>query len=272
MSKITTICTYILLSVGAFLCVYPLFFMMISATNASGDILNYPPPVWIGEYMSINYQNLIQRIPIVTAFFNSLKLAIFFTAVNVFISSIAGYGFAKFEFKYKNFLFGLVLVTMMLPAYARLIPLYQMMNMFKIHDTHLAVILPDLAGAFGIFLMRQNFYAIPDSLIESARIDGAGEWKIFFTIVMPLMIPSASALGIYMFMQQWSNFTWPLIILNSPQNFTLPVALSKLIGDTKIDYGQIMMGANYAVLPILFVFFMLQKYFISGITSGAVKE
>ncbi|WP_241033638.1 carbohydrate ABC transporter permease [Brachyspira hampsonii] len=120
--------------------------------------------------------------------------------------------------------------------------------------------------------MRQNFHSVPDTLIEAARIDGANEWTIFAKIVMPLMIPALTALGIYMFVAEWTNFTWPLIILNSPEKFTLPVALSQLKSDTRIDYGQIMVGAIFAVVPIMAVFLALQKYFISGLTGGSVKE
>ena len=272
MTKFHTSLIYIFLLIGALMCLYPLVFMMIAATQASGDILSFPPPFTFGEFFTQNYESLHQRISIGTAFWNSTKIACISTMLNLFVSSTAGYGFAKFEFKFKNILFILVLITMMLPTYARLIPLYRMMNTLGLVNTHAAVILPDIAAAFGIFLMRQNFYAIPTSIIESARIDGAGEWFIFFKIVLPLMIPSLSALGIYMFMSQWSNFTWPLIILNSEDMYTIPVTLSVLRGDTRIDYGQLMVGATYAVLPILVTFFALQRYFIAGMTSGAVKE
>lgn len=272
MTKVRTSLAYIFLGLGSLACLYPLIFMMISATHASGDILNYPPPFIPGDFLGTNYNNLQERIPIVTAFWNSVKIAVTFTILNIFVCSTAGYALAKFDFKYKNFIFTIILITMMLPGYARLIPLYRMMNNLGLHNSHLAIILPDIAGAFGIFLMRQNFYSVPSSLIESARIDGAGEWRIFFQIVLPIMIPSISALAIYTFMTQWSNFTWPLIVLSTEDQYTLPVVLSTLKGATRVDYGQIMVGASFAVMPILITFFFLQKYFIAGMTSGAVKE
>lgn len=270
--KITRIILYIVLSIGLIACVYPLFFMFVASTRVSGDIFLFPPPITFGDKFFENLKNLQDRIPIWSALFNSFKIAIIYTAINLLICSMAAYSISKFNYKGRNIVFIIIMLTMMLPAHAKLVPLYRMMTALKLSNTHLAIILPDIAGAFGIFLMRQNFHAVPDTLIEAARIDGANEWTIFVKIVMPLMIPALTALGIYMFVAQWTNFTWPLIILNDPEKFTLPVALAQLKADTRIDYGQIMVGAIFAVAPIMAVFLALQKYFISGLTGGAVKE
>lgn len=272
--KITRIILYIVLSIGLIACVYPLFFMFVAATRVSGDIFLFPPPITFGDRFFENLKNLQERIPIWSALFNSFKIAIIYTAINLLICSMAAYSISKFQYKGRNIVFAIIMLTMMLPAHAKLVPLYRMMTALKISETypHLAIILPDIAGAFGIFLMRQNFHSVPDTLIEAARIDGANEWTIFVKVVMPLMIPALTALGIYMFVAQWTNFTWPLIILNDPEKFTLPVALAQLKADTRIDYGQIMVGAIFAVVPIMIVFLALQKYFISGLTGGAVKE
>ena len=272
--KITRIILYIVLSIGLIACVYPLFFMFVAATRVSGDIFLFPPPITFGDRFFENLKNLQERIPIWSALFNSFKIAIIYTAINLLICSMAAYSISKFQYKGRNIVFVIIMLTMMLPAHAKLVPLYRMMTALKLSENypHLAIILPDIAGAFGIFLMRQNFHSVPDTLIEAARIDGANEWTIFVKVVMPLMIPALTALGIYMFVAQWTNFTWPLIILNDPEKFTLPVALAQLKADTRIDYGQIMVGAIFAVVPIMIVFLALQKYFISGLTGGAVKE
>lgn len=270
--KMTRIILYIVLTVGFIVCIYPLFFMLIASTRVSGDIFLSPPPFTFGGYFLENLKSLQERIPIWNALFNSFKIATIYTVINLLICSMAAYAISKFNFKGRNIVFIVIMITMMLPGYAKLVPLYRMMTMFNIQNTHLAVMLPDIAGAFGIFLMRQNFHAVPDTLIEAARIDGASEWSIFIKIVMPLMIPALTALGIYMFVVEWTNFTWPLIILNTPEKFTLPVALAQLKTDTRIDYGQIMAGAMFAVIPIMAVFLTLQRYFISGLTGGAVKE
>ena len=263
---------YSLLVLGALMSVYPIFFMIVAATQSSGDIFLFPPPTSLGSYFETNLRSLEQSIPIWAALFNSAKVALIFTILNLVLCSMAGYVFAKFEFRGKNILFICILLSMMIPSYSRLVPLYKMMNFLHLQNTHLSLLLPGLAGGFGVFLMRQNFLAMPDSLIEAARIDGASNLTIFLTIIMPLMVPSLAALGIYIFMQQWSDFTWPLIILNSEELYTLPVALSILKGDTQIDYGQIMVGSMFAIVPIVIVFLFAQKYFISGLTGGAVKE
>ena len=268
----TTLILYLILSIGAFFSVYPIYFMFVAATKSSGEIFMNTPPIFFGNYFFKNLDALTNRIPIWTALFNSLKVSIIFTFLNLLLCSFSGYAFAKFEFRGKKLLFTCVLLSMMIPIYSMLIPLYRMMSFANLQNTHIALILPGLAGAFGVFLMRQNFMSIPDALIEAARLDGASEIYIFFRIVMPLMTPSLVALGIYIFMGQWSDFTWPLIILNTENMYTLPVALSVLKGDTRIDYGQIMVGAIFAVLPIIIAFLFSSKYFISGIMGGAVKE
>ena len=270
--KFLTIIAYLFLTVIGLLCIYPLIFMYVSTTHKSADILSYPPPFFFGDHFFNNLISLYERVNINLAFFNSLKIALLVTFLNLFFCSLAGYSFAKYDFKHKGLLFTMVLITMMVPSFASIVPLYQMMVFAGIDNSHLAIVVPAMTGAFGIFLMRQNFLAIPSSIIESARVDGAGEWRIYFQVVLPLMVPALSALGVYIFMGQWANFLWPLIILSDESLFTLPVMLSRIKTDTRIDYGQIMIGASYTITPIIIVFFFLQKYFISGLTSGAVKE
>lgn len=272
MKNIKTIVIYIFMSILALACIYPIIFMFIAGSHPSGNVVVFPPPFWFGDYFAKNLQSLQERIPIWNALFNSLKIAIVYTTFNLLVCSMAAYSLAKFKFKGRDIVFTIMMLALMIPIYTKLVPLYRMMNTLGINNTHLAVILPDIAGVFGIFLMRQNFHAVSDSLLEAARIDGASEWKIFYKVAMPLMIPALTALGIYMFVTQWSNFTWPLIILNDVDKYTLPLALALIKGDTRIDYGQIMVGAMFSVVPIMIVFLILQKYFIAGITSGSVKE
>ena len=272
MKNIRTILVYVFMAIFALACVYPIVFMFIAASHPSGNVVMFPPPFWFGDHFVKNLVSLQNRVPIWSALFNSIKIAVIFTALNLFVCSMAAYSLSKFRFKGRDVIFVILMLALMIPGNTKLVPLYRMMNTFGLNNTHLAIILPDIAGAFGIFLMRQNFHAVPTALLEAARIDGASEWKIFYKIAMPLMIPALTALGIYMFVTQWSNFTWPLIVLNDVEKYTLPVALALLKGDTRIDYGQIMAGAMFAVVPIMIVFLILQKYFISGITSGSVKE
>ncbi|MCS0543477.1 carbohydrate ABC transporter permease, partial [Aeromonas veronii] len=187
---------------------------------------------------------------------NSIFIAIVYTVLSTLIAAMAGYAFAKFRFKGKNVIFFIILCSLMIPYQVTLIPLFEMMVTFDWLNTYQAIILPTLASPFAIYLMRQNMLSVPDSIIEASRVDGAGEIKIFFTIVLPVVRPALAAVSIFLFMSQWNSLIWPLITLNSKEMFTLPVALSSLIGLARIDYGQLMLGTALSTLPIM-VFFLL---------------
>ncbi len=262
---------YFLLGLGAIISLLPFYWMFVSATHSSGDIFSFPPQMWFGNNLIENITNLQENIGLIRVVFNSIFVTVVFTAGNVLISAMAGYAFSKYKFKGRNAIFFIVLLTLMFPPQARLIPLFKMMTSMDWVNTYQSVILPNLAYAFGIFLMRQNMMKVPDDLIDAARIDGCGEFKIFWKIVLPTMKPALAALGIYMFMFQWSRFMWPLIVLNSPEMKTIPVALSGLMGMSRIDYGQIMVGTSVSTIPILIIFLFLQRHFVSGILSGSMK-
>ncbi len=270
--RLNIIFLYLVLGTGVVISLFPFYWMIIAATHASGDIFSIPPKFWFGNNFFNNLQGLDATVNIKRVFLNSLGISTVYSFLAVFLSSLAGYTFAKYEFYGKRVLFAVVMLTMMLPYQATLVPLFRIINDMGWGNTYQAVILPTLANAFGIFLMRQNMLAFPDSLIESARIDGCGEFRIFWSIVLPTMKPAIAALTIYMFMFQWNNFMWPLVILNSKDMYTLPLALSSLVGMSRIDYGQIMVGSTISTLPIIIVFLFLQREFISGILGGAVKE
>ncbi len=257
---------------GFFISIFPFYWMFIGATNASADIFAFPPKMTPGDQLIENYRNLSAQIPLKKVMFNSFYVSIIYTIFTLAMSTITGYAFAKYEFKGKKFLFSAILLTMMLPGQATMIPLFDIMKAFGWLNSYKAVIIPGIASAFGIFLMRQNMLKVPDSLIEAARIDGCGEVRIFLQIVLPTMKPAIAALGIYMFMGQWGNFMWQLIVLNDQSMKTLPVALSSLVGLSRVDYGQVLLGASLSTLPVIAIFLVLQKQFISGILGGALKE
>lgn len=270
--KLLKVILYIALSVGVIVSVFPFYWMFIGATNSSGNIFSVPPSMLPGDQFFINLQNLSQSVNILRVTFNSLLIAVTFTVLSMLITSMAGYAFAKYKFKGRDAIFFMLLLAIMIPYHVTLIPLFEMFVALNWLNTYQAVILPQLAFPFAIFLMRQNMKGLPDSLIEAARVDGAGEFKIFFRVALPTMRPALAAVAIFLFMFQWNNFIWPLVVLNSEDMYTLPVALSSLIGLSTVDYGQVMMGASISVLPIMVVFLLLQKQFISGILGGAVKE
>ncbi|MCX7951696.1 MAG: carbohydrate ABC transporter permease [Clostridiales bacterium] len=267
----TRILVYTILIIGVLISFFPFYLMFTSSTHTSGEILSLPPKLGFGKNLINNFNKLNADVGIGRVFLNSLFIAVIYTILTVLLSSMAGYAFAKYNFKGKKLFFGLVLATIMIPNQVLLIPLFDMMNKLGWINSYLAVLVPTLANAFGIFLMRQNMISFPDSIIEAARIDGYGEFAIFFKIVLPTMRPALGALAIYMFMNQWNNFMWPLIVLRTKTMYTLPIALSTLNGMSRIDYGEIMLGTTIATLPIMVVFLIFQKQFIKGVLGGAVK-
>lgn len=265
--------TYALLAVAVVLALFPFYFMFVSASNSNREILAAPPGLTFGSHLADNFAALNSKIDIGRVLFNSLFVSVTFTLLTVIIASMAGYALVKYKFRGRNLLFAVIMVTMMIPAESMYIPLFTLMNEIGWSNTYQAVILPPLANAFGLFLMRQNFLSFPTTLIEAARIDGYNEMQIFWRIVMPNMKPALAALGIYMFMNAWNNFMWPLIILGTKDMYTFPVALSMLEGNQwRRDYGVIMLAASITTLPIMGMFLAFQKQFVAGIMGGAIKE
>lgn len=262
---------YAVLIMAAILSLGPFYWMFVNATQPSEEIFRVPPHFLPGSHLIENFGHLEKEISISKAVRNSLVTTGVYTVLSVLISAMAGYGFAKFRFWGRDKMFFLLLASMMIPYQVTLIPLFQMMVKLEWLNTWQAVILPTLANPFGIYLMRQNIKAIPDELLEAARVDGCGEVRIFFTVVLPVMRPALAALSIFMFMAQWNSFIWPLLVLNTKEMYTLPVALSTLVGYTRIDYGQVMLGTTLSTLPIMVIFLILQRQFISGILGGSVK-
>lgn len=271
-TKLTKFLSYLFLIIAVIISLFPFYLMFVSSSLTTGEILSIPPKLTIGTNLMENLANLKDKMDVGRVMVNSLYIAIVYTFLTLIINSMAGYALAKFDFKGKNLIFALIMGTMMIPSQVLYIPQFTMMTAFGWADKFRAVIVPALANAFGIFLMRQNMTSFPTSLIESARIDGYGEFSIFFKIVLPNMKPALGALGIYNFMSQWGNFMWPLIILSSSDMYTFPVALASLDGLMYKDYGMMMLGATISTIPILVMFLVFQKQFISGLMGGAVKE
>jgi lactose/L-arabinose transport system permease protein len=263
---------YLLLAIGVVLSIAPFYWMVVGSTLQSGEIFHIPPKLAPGKYLEKNFHSLNEALGIGRVFWNSLFIALVYTFFSTLISAMAGYAFAKFRFKGKNLLFFVILISLMIPSQVTLIPMFEMMVSLDWLNTYQAIILPTLAAPFAIYLMRQNMRAVPNSIIEASRVDGAGELKIFFSVVLPVTRPTLAAVAIFQFMSQWNSLLWPLITLNSKEMFTLPVALSSLIGMARIDYGQLMLGTTLSTIPIMIFFLLMQKQFISGILGGSVKE
>lgn len=262
---------YVILIIAAVVSIVPFLWMVIASTHATSDLFGTPLPVLPGDQLWENLMRLEERVQFSRVMLNSLLIAVVYTVFSSLVSIMAGYGLATFRFRGRGVLLGVVLVTMMIPTQVLLVPLFQIMAGLGWIDTYQAVILPFLANAFGIFLMRQGFLDFPPSLIEAARIDGASELGIFYRIVLPVAKPQIAALVIYTFISQWNAFIWPLLMLNTESNYTVPVALNTMIGMSRVDYSGLMLGSLLATLPLMLLFLIFQKQFVSGLLGGAVK-
>ncbi|MFJ5771871.1 carbohydrate ABC transporter permease [Psychrobacillus sp. NPDC093180] len=219
-----------------------------------------------------SFKSLFQKHDIGKWFFNSLYISVVVTFGILLIDSMAGYVLAKKKFPGRNLIFWIIISTMMIPGQVTLVPLFMMIRDLELMDTHWALILPDLSMVFGVFLMRQFMYSIPDELLEAARMDGASEWRTFWTVVLPLAKPGLAALGIFTFMNVWNSFLWPIIVLNSAELYTLPVGLKTLQDANLASFKLLMSGAAVAAIPMIIVFILFQRYFVKGLTIGGVKE
>lgn len=264
--------SYIFLLTLVVLVMIPLYWMLVASTIPQTEFFSWPPRLVPGTEWFQNFQALQENVNFVRSMGNSIVIAVSYTILSLVLCSMAGFAFAKYEFKFKEPLFYFILATLVLPIQLLIIPLFLLMVQIGWTNTYLAVILPWAANPLGIFLMRQNMKAIPDSLLESARMDGATEFQLYYKIALPTMLPSLAALSIILFLNQWQAFLYPLVILQDPQMYTIPLALAELVGQQRVSFDQIMVGTSLAITPIFIVFLTMQQYFIKGILSGAVKQ
>ena len=259
----------------------PLIFMFVWATWDEKGIFKYPPKARFGPYTKRNAEFLLDatKTPYRFAFFNTILISLINTLVAVFFCSLSGFAFAKYKFKGKEILFVFLLATMTIPFQIRLVPLFIIMVNLKWVDSYLAVTIPTIANAFGVFLMRNSIFAtVPDELLDAARIDGMSEYGIYGKIVVPVAIPAIAAFATITFMASWNSFVWPMIILRSREKQVLTTTLSTMIQSlptgalTEWPYGPAILGSVVSLIPPMIVFFALQKYFITGIMTGAIKS
>lgn len=250
--------------------VFPLYAMVRMAFSTrselfAGDILI--PDSWT----LANFQNLFEKYPMGTWVMNSVAVSLVTVVLSVTINLLAGYAFAKIPFRGRSILFILVLSTLMIPAQAIMIPQFRIVSELGIYGTFWGVILPSAATALGIFLARQFFLSIPDELLEAARLDGAGQLRIFFSIVLPLARPLVAVMVLLAFMNTWNDFLWPLIVLKDPELYTLPVSLRFLQGEFSNDYGGLMAAGLISCVPLVVLFLLLQKWFVQGIARTGIR-
>ncbi len=264
----SNILTYIFLTIVSFVSIFPLIWMLIATTNRSVDIV--AGKLTIGTKFLENYRNLMVSQDLWNFFGNSVKYSILTTVCSLFICSLAGYSFEIFHDKAKDILFKLILMTMMLPFVALMVPLFQMFSKLNLLNSTLGFLLPSLSTPFLIMMFRQCAKSFPVEIIEAARIDGLNEFQIFFKMFVPTMKSTYAAATTITFMNAWNNYLWPKVIMTKSSSQTMPMMLSSLTSGYVTDYGMLMLAVLLTTIPTAIVFFVLQKNFAEGIT-GAVK-
>lgn len=264
--------TYVALSIGLVLTLMPFIWMLLGSFKTQGELLQRPITWWPEQATLDNYSRWLTQLDYGQFFFNSVVVALVVVAGNIVFCSMVAYALAKLEFPGKRVLFALVLLMLMVPGVVTLVPMFVLVANMGLVNTYPALILPFLAGPLGVFLMRQFIMGVPDALLEAARIDGAGEFRIFLRVVMPQCGPAVATLAILTFLGSWNNFLWPLVVAQTEQMYTLPVALSLYsVGSNGTYYGLLMAGSVLVVTPILILFLFLQRYFVQGITMTGLK-
>jgi multiple sugar transport system permease protein len=272
MKKGMQVLLYGILIVTAAVTLAPLAWMVTVSLMPTGASSAFPPPFLPTQVTFEHYAALFSRGNLGRYLFNSAFLSVTVTLVSLVFNSLAGYAFAKYRFAGRESLFKLLIASMIIPSQVTMLPLFLMLNKMGLINTYMGVIIPGMAGIFGIFLIRQFAMAIPDSLIEAARIDGASDFRIYWSVILPLCKPVLITLAIFTFMGTWNDFLWPLIVMTDDSMYTLPVALANLSLEHVQDTELMMAGSVMTVLPVLLLFVAVQKYYISGIMAGGVKE
>lgn len=274
MHRVKRLSMYLFLAIAAFVSIFPFLWMIVSSTNPSVDVTR--GKLLPGSHFMENLRSLLDSVDILNALKNSLTVSVSTTLLAMLIASLAGYGFEIYRSKAKDIVFNVLLLSMMLPFAALMVPLYRMFgritNLVSLIgiDTLAAVVLPTMTTAFLIFFFRQSTKMFPNELLEAGRIDGLSELGMFFRVYVPTMKTTYAAAAIITFMSSWNNYMWPLIVLQTPQKQTVPLLISTLGSSYSPDYGLIMLAIVISTLPTAIVFFVMQKHFVAGMI-GSVK-
>lgn len=268
MRQLSAIAKHTFLLIASAISLFPFLWMIIGMTNTSSDIVK--GKFSFGSELGNNLNKLLAQTDMLAAFKNSLIIAVIGTLLTLLLCSMAGYGFEIYRTKGKDRLFGVLMLSMMMPFAAIMIPLFKLFSAWSLLNSAVAVILPGMTTAFMIFFFMQNTKSFPRELLQAGRVDGLNEWKLFTHIFIPTMKPTYAAAAIITFMANWNNFLWPLIALQTPDKKTLPLVVSSLASSYNPDYGIIMVAIIMTTLPTILIFFLLQKQFVQGML-GSVK-
>ncbi len=255
----------------AFAMIFPFIWLVSTSFKLPHHVLSWPPKIFPREFTLINYTRVFERANMFRYFYNTLRYTIVSTISIVFTSALAGYVFAKFRFPLREPLFLFIIATMMIPFQCYMVPLYMMMVKIKAVDTYLGLQLPYLIQGIGTFFMRQNFESLPDDYLEAARIEGASEWRIFFTVALPSFKSAMVGLSIFVISLTWGNLIWPLIITSSDRNFVLELGLTHFQQLYTVNYGLFAAAATFAIVPVVILFVIFRRQIMDGITLSGIK-
>jgi ABC-type glycerol-3-phosphate transport system permease component len=261
----------VILLIFVALTIIPYLYMLFSAFKNNGEIFGTPVTLWPRTWIWANVTGLFALVPYARWYLNTAIVAVCATILSVLLSSLAGFAFAKYQFPFKNLLFTLMLVTILIPSQVLLVPQFQIIKWLAWFNTYQALVVPGAVGAFGIFLMRQYTIGVPNDLLDAGRVDGSSEFGLWWRVVLPVVRPGLAVLGILAFLGSWNDFFWPFIVTTKTSMFVVNLGLATLVGPYDYQYGIQLAGALLASLPLIVVFLFLQRQFIEGLTAGAVK-
>lgn len=269
----TQVAAYNITALGfAIAMIFPVAWIFMSSFKGPSELFTYPLTILPKNFTLDNYRLVMQEGDFILYFRNTAFVAVMSTLVTITINTMAGYAFAKLEFKGRDPLFIAFLSASMVPTLLIMNPTFSVISRIGLYNSFWGIIIPPAATPTGIFLMRQFFLTVPDSLLESARIEGASEWHIFRKIMLPLAKPAISILVIFSMMWRWNDFIWPLIVLNDPKKYTIQLALSNLAGEFRIDWNTLLASSIVSMIPLLIVFLIFQKYIMNGMVTSGMKD
>jgi multiple sugar transport system permease protein len=269
--RLASVALHATLVVFGALSLLPLLWMVSASFMATGEASSFPPALVPHSPTLAHYRDLFGRLALGRYALNSALVAVVTTSAALAINSSAGYAFAKLRFRGRDRTFRVLTAGLAIPVQVAMLPLFLLIKSLGLVNNYGGVIVPGLASIFGIFLVRQYALAIPDDLLDAARIDGASEFRVFRSVVLPTIRPVLATLALWTFLATWNDFMWPLIVLSDDRKYTLPVALAGLVGEHAQDVELMMAGAVITVLPVLTLFLFLQRYYVEGVTEGSVK-
>lgn len=262
---------YVLLFVLSLLWIFPVIWVLLSSLKTTPDLYSFPPKFWPEPLTFEHYFNAFEKGNFGVYFLNSAIVTVSSTLLLLLINSMAGFALAKYRFKGDTVLLVGFISTLMIPLEVIMIPIFKVISYLGLYNNLLSIIIPPAATPTGVFLMRQYLLTVPDELLEAARMDGASEWKIYWSIILPVAKPILAVLAIFSFMWRWDDFLWPLIGISDPSLYTIQLAISNFIGEFNVDWGSLLAMSIITMIPVLVVFMMFQRYFVKGMVTSGMK-